>query len=789
MSDNSSADQSPLSESELRRRLLAFIDRPEYRPLKPRVIAKHLRLGEEDTIAMRRLIKRLIRSGDLIWGAKHLVQKPASTSSPTSASAVPPAGDTKPRRQRLNADERVGVYRRTSAGFGFVVPESANSGDRSGDVFIPPRANLSAMSGDLVRVRVSRQRDSERRRDSDRQRMSGRIVEVIERRNNRFVGTYGEQDGMGLVTIDGGLLDAPVWVGDAGAKNVRPSDKVLIEMVEYPVGFRQGEGVIVEVFGPRGKPGVDTLTVIHEFGLPGPFSEEVLHNAREQAAQFDPEVIPANRRDLTLDTIITIDPVTARDFDDAISLTKNEKNHWELGVHIADVSHFVPRGSALDREALDRGNSVYLPDRVIPMLPEIISNNLASLQPHRNRYAMSVFIEMDDAGTVLSTEWTRSVIRSAHRFTYEEIDDYLSDDQPWRDKLTPPVFDLVRRMHSLAMMLRKRRMDRGAIDLLLPEVAIDLDEQGQVCGAHVEAYTESHQMIEEFMLAANVAVAERLQDLGYLLLRRVHEPPSEKKLRDLTSFVRHLGISCESLESRFEIKRVVADALERPEQQAIHFAVLRSMQKAVYSPRESGHYALNADAYCHFTSPIRRYPDLVIHRMVGDLLDQRKPQASLEFLAKIGNQCSLTEQRAEQAERELIKLKLLNYLSQHQGMELEGFITGVESYGVFVQGLKLPAEGLLPLEALPADHYQYDSTSRSLLGFRAGNEFRLGDRVTVTVGRVDPDRRQLQFEYAGKAETGSAPGFSKKKASRNSAKKSSSPKRSSNDKKPKRRRR
>jgi len=418
-------------------------------------------------------------------------------------------------------------------------------------------------------------------------------------------------------------------------------------------------------------------------------------------------------------------------------------------VHIADVSHFVPFRSALDAEAYDRSTSVYLPDKVIPMLPEIISNNLASLQPDRVRYCMTALIEFTDEGVPIGTELHRGAIKSAHRFNYEEIDEYLEDDKPWKKKLTPEVFDLVRNMHALAMKLRKRRMDRGAINLVLPEVRIDLDDDGKVCGAHTEENTESHQVIEEFMLAANEAVAQRIEDEKLFLIRRIHESPTEKKLQDLTKFVQSLGLECDSLKNRFELKRVVEESESMQEQHAIHFAVLRTMQKAVYSPQEIGHYALASPAYCHFTSPIRRYPDLVIHRMVGDLVDGKKPKSNFDSLVSLGKHCSNLEKRASDAERELKKLKLLSFMSEKIGETLTGVITGVESFGLFVQGIEIPAEGLVPIEALPNDNYSYERYSRTLSGARKKNQFRLGDKVQVEVANVDLDKRLLEFNLLG----------------------------------------
>ena len=305
-------------------------------------------------------------------------------------------------------------------------------------------------------------------------------------------------------------------------------------------------------------------------------------------------------------------------------------------------------------------------------------------------------------------------------------------------------------MHTLAMTMRKRRMDGGSINLVLPEVKIDLDEDGKVAGAHTVDNTESHQVIEEFMLAANEAVATHMWDLKLPYMRRIHAHPTEKKLQALTEFVQALGIECDSLQDRFEMKRVVEESEGSPEAHAIHFAVLRSMQKAVYGPDEIGHFALNSDNYCHFTSPIRRYPDLIIHRMVGALIDGKKPDSNVDRLAMLGKHCSELEKRASDAERDLTKLKLLNFLADRVGEKMDAIITGVESFGVFVQGIEIPAEGLIPLDSLPMDSYRYERNTRTLSGHKAANQFRLGDRVGVKIAFIDPDQRILEFELSSR---------------------------------------
>ena len=629
-----------------------------------------------------------------------------------------------------------GVFRRAAGGYGFVRPLDASAGDRSGDLHIAAHASLDAASGDTVRVRVSRSRDVRRPGPS------GEIVEILIRRTSRFVGTFFEAAGSGWVRIDGTSFTRPVAVGDPGAKGAHEQDKIVVEMVRFPTHLSDGEGVVVEVLGRSGDPGVDTQTVIHEFGLPGPFSDEVLADARRQADRFSEEV-PADRIDLTNRVIITIDPIDARDFDDAISLEPIERGHWLLGVHIADVSHFVPEGSPLDQEALARGTSVYLPDRVIPMLPEIVSNNLASLQPGRVRYARTCWMEFSAEGIPVHSSVESSAIKSARRFTYEEVDVFLADPATREVEMAADVRALLGRMRDLSRILRARRASRGALELTMPEVKIDLDRDGRVHGAHVVENTESHKIIEEFMLSANEAVASTLAAAGAGFLRRIHPSPDPRKLRQLTEFVSELGFEVDTLESRFEVQRLLKLAHGRPEEHAVHYAVLRSLTRAAYGPQEDGHFALASECYCHFTSPIRRYPDLTIHRALAALAKGHRAPA--DGLVQLGAECSQLERRAESAERELVKLKLLIFMSSRIGHEMDAVVTGVESFGLFVQGLQLPAEGLVTLAALPDDIYRYERASHTLCGRRPGHSFRLGDRVRVVVARVDLDRRTLDF--------------------------------------------
>ncbi|MGD9856691.1 MAG: ribonuclease R, partial [Planctomycetaceae bacterium] len=616
-----------------------------------------------------------------------------------------------------------------------------------GDVYIDQRDMHDAQQGDEVLVRlISRRRSGGQR--------CGIITDIVERATNVFVGTYDVEGDAGWVLIDGKNFNEPIWVGDPGAKGAQEGDKVVIEMLRFPSFGQTGEAVLTQVLGPRGQTGVDTLTVIHEFGLPDEFPEEVLADARLEAENFHPEELDG-REDLTQETIVTIDPADARDFDDAISLNRSKDGHWHLGVHIADVSHFVQPGTVLDREAEKRGTSVYLPTKVIPMLPEVISNGLASLQEKRVRFTKSAFIEFNPDGIPVHTRFANTAINVTKRFAYEEVLPLIKAGKEAKGKVSAKVHRLLCDMFRLAMILRKRRFQHGALELDMPEIKLDFDKQGRVCGAHEREHDESHQIIEEFMLAANIAVAAELSRRRLPFLRRAHGEPSPVKLKALGDFVRSLGYELKNPESRTHLQKLLLQVKDAPEAQAVNYAVLRSMKQAEYSPFNVGHYALAEDDYCHFTSPIRRYPDLHVHRLIDGFLFDRKTHQGTgeEELVRLGSHCSATERRAEKAERELIKIKLLTYLESRVGEELEAVITGVDRFGFFCRGIELPAEGLVHLSTLTQrDIFDYDRDIMTLTGRRTGMTFRLGDRVRVRVSLVDVDRRELNFQFVSREE-------------------------------------
>lgn len=696
--------------------LLDYISRPGYKPQKVKALAKNLGVTKSKWAAFQRTLDTLIQQQRVRLSEAGRVQLPAQ------------------------AGTVLGVIRKIASGAAFLLPHEPRPAGVEGDVFIEAHDLRDAQNGDEVSVRLN----NKRRTGGGR---CGVVIEVLERATNVFVGSYFEEDDAGWVEIDGTEFSSPIWVGDPGAKGAQPGDKVVIEMLRFPTHRAPGEAVLTKVLGPRGEPGVDTQMIIHEFGLPHEYPADALAEARLEAENFD-ETNLAGREDLTRELIVTIDPVDARDFDDAISLTRDERGHWLLGVHIADVPAFVRPGTALDREAKLRGTSVYLPTLVIPMLPEVISNGLASLQEKRVRLTKSAFIEYTPDGIPVHTRFANSAIKVAKRFAYEEVLPIIAEGERHRGKVPAKIRQLLTQMHELAMILRRRRIRRGYLELDMPETKLEFDAQQRVVGAHETHHDESHQLIEEFMLAANIAVAREFADRGIGFMRRTHGQPSPVKLAQLKELVESLGFELRHPESRHDLQRLLEQAAGTPAERAVNFAVLRSMKRAEYSALDGGHYALAEDQYCHFTSPIRRYPDLTIHRLFDLVLAGNRTAASPsgDELLQLARHCSNTERRAADAERELTKLKLLSYLETRLGEELEGTITGIDRYGFFVRGTKLPAEGLVHISSLSdRDYFDYDRGAMSLTGRRSGKVYRLGDRVVVAVARVDVDRRELDL--------------------------------------------
>ncbi|QDU23133.1 ribonuclease R [Urbifossiella limnaea] len=719
--------------SELVTRIIHAVTRPSYSPVKAKVLAKRMNVSDDEYPEFRQTLKALVREGRLAVGANQTL-RPAD-----------PHGTA------------VGVYRRGKSGVGYVRPNAVD-GTQAPDIFIREDKAADAANGDEVVVRITRV--AGKLRDA-----AGEVVRVLTRATRTFVGTYFERDGEGFVRVDGTLFAHSVSVGDPGAKGVKPQDKVVIDLLRFPTVNDRGEGVITEVLGAHGAPGVDTLSIIKALGLPEEFPPEALAEARQAAAAFSESDLHG-RTDFTDELVVTIDPADARDFDDAVSVTIDPKTkHWVLTVHIADVAHFAKPGGPLDTEARRRATSIYLPQKVIPMFPEVISNGLASLQEGKVRFVKTVRMEFTPGVQKGHVSFFNGAIRARRRFTYEQVQAEFdamasgpreravpdriehAQEQPAHAGRSPgdDILAMLKRMRDLALLLRKKRFKRGALELSMPEAVLEYDADGRMTGAHFAEHNLSHQVIEEFMLAANEAVAEHLTHHDIPFLRRVHPAPKDEKLEAFAQFAGILGYPIKRHKDRGELQRVLNETADKPERAAVHFALLRSFKQAAYSPVQDEHYALASTHYCHFTSPIRRYPDLVVHRLLDRWIKTGRASADMNELTALGDHCSKLERRAETAERELVKVRILTFLSRRLGEKFDAVITGVAEYGFFAQVEKFPAEGLVHISSLVDDYYHFDGAGHALEGGRSRRRFRLGDRVRVEVARVDLPKRMLDF--------------------------------------------
>jgi len=723
-----------------REQILSHLSSHHYRPMRLRRLARFFDVTEEDYPSFRALVKELIHTGAVEIGERgKLLPRRAPRRKPKAE-----RGPTKPSRQRAGAVR--GRFSLSTRGFGFVMPETPEGDPAGEDVFIPPDATLGAVTNDLVVAEVG---------GTSRRGPYGRIVEIVERGQTQFVGTYLTTETGPIVRPDGGILVQDFAVPDASSAGARPKDKVVFEALRYSLRGEPGEAVIVEVLGPRGAPGVDTLTVIRQFHLPDEFGEDVLADARGAADRIDDEAL-RGRRDLTGETVVTIDPVDARDFDDAISLVEHADGTVTLGVHIADVAHFVREGGPLDREARERGTSVYLPGTVVPMLPEILSNGVCSLQEGRTRLVKSAFIRLSPEGEPLEVELANAFIRSAKRLTYEEASATLEGKT---GGLAPEIVALLQRMDRVARQLLERRRRQGYMELDIPDVDLELDDEGKVVAAHPQNTSFSHRIIEMFMVEANEAVARELDRRGLTCLRRIHPEPDAEGAENLKHYATSIGYRLDDPTNRRELQHLCNEVRGRPEAYGIHLAVLRSLKRAEYSTRREGHFALASEAYCHFTSPIRRYPDLTVHRLfdavvTGHVEPKRGgrhkgagPQANGDGgLNALAAHACKTERRAEDAEHELVKVKLLEYLEGHVGETFTGIITGVQEFGAFVENPHWLIDGLVHISNLRDDAYTFDRRQWALVGRHHGRMLRVGSTLEVRIARISIPRRQLDLE-------------------------------------------
>lgn len=636
-------------------------------------------------------------------------------------------------------------------GYGFVAPEGG--GD---DVYVPARYLGGNLHGDVVEVRVESFKRGGKK--------EGRIIRTIERGLKRIVGRFDTAGGVGFVQPDDTRIIRDIAVPQKAWAGARSGQVVVAELTAWPTERKKAEGRIVEVLGFPDDPEVEVLTIIRKHDLPFEFPVDVLTEARSTPQQVRRGDL-AKRVDLRERLTVTIDGETARDFDDAVSVQREKGGDIRLWVSIADVSHYVKPGSALDREAYLRGTSVYFPDRCIPMLPEELSNGICSLNPQVERLTLTAEMLFTRNGAMKASSFYPSVVRSAARLTYTTVRKVLVDGDPEAIRANRHLVDDLEVMKELALRLMEKRKKRGSIDFDLPEPQIVLDLQGEMVDIVRSERNLAHRIIEEFMLAANEAVASHIEERGVPSLYRVHEPPDPAKLTDFQEFIFNFGYVFRMDGDRVdphELQRLIDEAEGKPEERMINEVLLRCMKQARYSHENLGHFGLAARCYTHFTSPIRRYPDLVVHRILKDILAGAVTEKEQERLAaalpETAEQTSRRERLAMEAEREIVALKKAQFMKERVGETFEGYITGVSSFGFFVELIDLFVEGMVHVSTLANDFYRYEEKRHSLVGERTKETFRIGDRVSVLVAAVSIERRQVEFVLAGlhEARPGSA---------------------------------
>jgi ribonuclease R len=769
-----------------RSRLLAHLGHETYTAAPPEQVARDLRVPTDEFPEFMQAVRDLAAAGDIVYSKDHSL-------------ALPKMGE-----------EITGTLRKNIKGFGFIKTLKPTA---HGDLFVPPDAMLDALTGDTVRAKVVQSR----RGDDGRSPYTGVIVEVISRRRTAFTGELRKQGSLWIVHPDGNVLTQPVVIRDATSKNAREGDKVAFELTSHPVGNTLAEGVITKVLGEAGNPTVETAGVIEAFNLPGEFPESCVEQAREASVRFDAEIKAAGepggsgagfdpdvRLDLREQYIITIDPPDAKDYDDAISIQKLEADDpenrsgrqlWRLGIHIADVAHFIEPGSPLDVEAKDRANSVYLPRLVIPMLPENLSNGICSLQEGVPRYCKTVWVDYDENGGVRAEGYGQTIIKSAKRLTYIEAQALIDGNEELakqhaktEPRYTPKLRDTLLMMDRLSKRIRDRRRKAGMIHLELPEVELVYDEQtGKVVDARPEDQSYTHTLIEMFMVEANEAIARLFEKLNVPALRRIHPEPVPGAFDGLNEFVKVAGYRIPKSPTRQELQALLDATAGTAAAPAVHMAVLRTLTRAEYSPAHVGHFALASEAYSHFTSPIRRYPDLTAHRALAEYLrltrnGGARPRwdddaawnrlgkqmmdspmcPSQEELLQIGANCNFREENATGAERELRQFLVLQLMEEKIGESFPALVTGVTGAGVFVRLDKFLAEGIIKTEDLPAPCgsggggpgssaggkravWQVDRRSGAIVEKNSGRSFAMGDRVEVTILSVDLARRKMDL--------------------------------------------
>jgi ribonuclease R len=704
----------------IREQILALLASPDYRPLDKRELVRALGRKSGVRMGLNHALRELERSGEIARIRKNRYILPTA------------------------ADLVTGTLQIHQAGYGFLTTEKPGEPD----IFIAAENTGTAMHGDRVVARIARDEPYGRTKG----RREGRVIRILERAHDTIVGTLQHSRNFYYVVPDDPRLVHDVYVQlpppAAVPKTPARGDKVVVRLESWESRHVNPEGEIVEVLGPASAPGVDMLSIVRKYHLPTEFPNNVLDQADRIPEEIDARQL-GEREDLRKKFIVTIDPDDARDFDDAIDVEKIDSGGWRLGVHIADVAAYVEPDSALDREARRRGNSVYLPDRVIPMLPERLSNGVCSLNPGVDRLTHSVFIHFDKNGVAKSARFARTVIRSAHRLTYKQA--YAILKSAPRD----PLGEQLHVAWELASILRRKRFEHGSLDLDFPEVKLRLDETGKPVRLERIDNDESHQLIEEYMLAANEAVARELKKRTVPTIYRIHENPDPDKLAEYREFVLSFNYQVGDLTHRAEVQRLLVSIRGKPEEQALKIGLLKSLKRARYAPQPLGHYGLAKPNYLHFTSPIRRYADLVVHRALADHNGKHRARIDMSQIASISEHVSMTERVAAEAEIESVRMKKLEFfqrqLDERNPQVFRAAIVDVRNYGLVVELPDVLITGLVHVSSLTDDFYLFEAAQRRLIGRRSRKRFSVGDEVRVFVVRVDAFKRQVDFAMASEA--------------------------------------
>ena len=709
-----------------------FICDDFYVPMKAKEIAAVLQVSKDDREALRLVLEALVEEGKITLSKRGKYSK------------------GKPR-------VLTGTFQANARGFGFVLPDA----EGEEDLFIPEECKNGAFQGDQVEVLVTGYKEGGRR--------EGKILQILSHGIVHVVGLYQKSKGFGFVLPDDAHVEQDIFVAEADSKGANDGDKVVVELTSYGDGAdekqkkngrvrrpKRPEGKVVEILGKAGEPGVDILSIIKAYDLPLDFPEKVKNQA-ERVPDAISEADMAGRLDLRMLQMVTIDGEDAKDLDDAVSLEMDGEN-YKLGVHIADVANYVQENSALDREALKRGTSVYLVDRVIPMLPTRLSNGICSLNAKEDRLALSCLMTVNPKGEVIDHQIAETVICVNERMTYTSVAKILEENDPEECQKYETLVPMFEQMAKLSAILRESRKKRGSIDFDFPETKVILDENGKPVELKAYDRNVATKLIEDFMLLANETVAEEYFWREVPFVYRNHEAPDEEKIKSLSTFINnfgfHIHVGNQEVKPK-EVQKLLAKIDDTPQEAMICRLALRSMKRAGYTPENLGHFGLAAKYYTHFTSPIRRYPDLQIHRIIKDVLRGRmKEEKAAHYeaiLPEVTKHASETERRADEAERETIKLKKTEYMQQHLGEVYEGVISGVTRWGTYVE-LPNTVEGLVHVSNMMDDHYEYVEDSYEMVGEHTGKTYRLGQPVKIKVLSVDKLSRTIDFTFFEESE-------------------------------------